>query len=645
MGKTFVLAGPWKGIEERETLQGDDHADIALNVDFSNGYIEGRKGLYAINSSGQHGLARKIHLIQKDGKPYRILGVGVGSDADGEMKMLVASLFDLDGTLLASDTKEEWQLQGRDFNCSFLDSFIAVDTNGDGVKSVSRPITIVVTDIGSFIYDDAETTFGLRAVDVTNDAIRLNNVNYGYWTHSPACRVALEHKSYYCYANFPQGYRGELHVAIEELQSKIPEAMIDQNGRGAILLGPQSLVLSDPSDPFGIIEYRTFQVDQGEYITGLASYMEQLIVFTDQSIYSITGATDETFQMFKVVKGVGCIAKDSIVEHGGLLYFMSNDGFYMFQGTGPQGAVANISTGIGSLFGRKKKSTRIPPAIASYMHKIRWPFQADIEQCKRAQAIHFRSKNQIWWSIATVGHKWNTASNEVAALGSIIAVYDYVSKAWSFYFPSGRETDGGVSLMHSGIAFNHLNQEQVITSANWGNDDGDFLFKYGGQVDGTASDPDSVHTYYMSGRLFKGNGTVATFRPIRLKMLSTGKVPTNLLWFAEGEEAHGDRQYIDVAGDVQSTASSDRQEASGTITPHPEPSGTAFWGTGTWNGGTTEQQKLNFRWEDRDWFTHKIENASIRSRSLRFGFADRGTSPSGLVIQSISVEVEGGDPR
>jgi hypothetical protein len=531
----------------------------------------------------------------------------------------------------------------RDFNCSFIDAFLAFDDNGDGKQNKARPITIVVTEVGSWIYDEKNLPHQLRAIDPANDAVRLNNVNYGYWTHAPACKIAIEHKSYYCYAGFAEDYRASLHVAIEELQTKIPEAMVDQDGRGGIFLGPQFLVLSDPADPLGIIEYRTFQVDQGEHITGLASYMEQLIVFSDKAIYSITGGTDETWQMFKVIKGVGCVAKDSIVEVGGILYFMSNDGFYIFQGQGPQGGVANISLGIGSLFGKKKRGTRIPAIIAAYMHKIRWPFQANIEKCIVTQAMHVRSKNQIWWSIICVGHK--DASTGLGPDSSVVAVFDYAAQAWSFHYASGREGDTPVSIMHSGITFDHLNQEQIITSACWNQDDGDFLLKYGATQDGQASDLDNVHTYYMTGRLFKGNGSVASFRPIRLKMLSTGKTATNLLWFAEGEEAHGDRQYVDAAGNVQTTPAADRQEASGTIEPHPEAGGTAFWGTGTWNGGTTEQQKLNYKWEDRDWFTHKIENPSIRSRSLRFGFADRGTSSSGLVVQSIAMEVEGGDAR
>ena len=647
MGKPFVLAGPWKGIEEREALQGDDHAEIALNVDLSRGYLEGRSGFGAINTTGSKGAQRKLHLLKKGGKPYRILGVGVGAQADDERGHLIMSLFDLDGTLIASDNihntdQSENSSVARDFNCSFLDAFLAFDDNGSGVKDQARPITIVVTERGSFIYDERHA-HTLRVVDPANDAVRLNNVNYGYWTHSPACKIAIEHKTYYCYAGFAEGYKGKLHVAIEELQTKIPETMVEQDGRGAILLGPQFLVLSDPSDPLGIIEYRAFQVDQGEYITGLASYMEQIIVFSDKAIYSITGGTDETFQMFKVVKGVGCIAKDSIVEFGGLLYFMSNDGFYAFQGMSPQGGIVNISDGIGSLFGKKKKGTRIPAAIAPYMHKIRWPFQADLGQCSRTQAMHVQSKNQIWWSIFCVGHKGSATGYPQAA--SVVAVFDYVAKAWAFHYASGREADTPVSIMYSGITFVHLSQEQIVTSANWNSDEGDFLFRYGATQDGRASDLDNVHTYYVSGRLFKANGSVATFRPVRLKMLSTGKTATNLLWFTEGEEAHGDRQYVDVAGEVQTTTSADRQEASVTIEPHPEAGGTAFWGTGTWNGGTTEQQKLNFKYEDRDWFTHKIENPSIRSRSLRFGFADRGTSPSGLVVQAIGVEVEGGDAR
>jgi hypothetical protein len=75
---------------------------------------------------------------------------------------------------------------------------------------------------------------------------------------------------------------------------------------------------------------------------------------------------------------------------------------------------------------------------------------------------------------------------------------------------------------------------------------------------------------------------------------------------------------------------------------HQETGGNAFWNTGTWGSGSAR----TFKYASRDWFTTKIENASLRSRSMRLGLvAQDAENPGELVLQSIQVEVEGGDPR
>ena len=44
MPRSVTFKGPFAGIEERESVQGDNHCAVSINVDYSNGYIEPRGG-------------------------------------------------------------------------------------------------------------------------------------------------------------------------------------------------------------------------------------------------------------------------------------------------------------------------------------------------------------------------------------------------------------------------------------------------------------------------------------------------------------------------------------------------------------------------------------------------------------------------
>lgn len=72
--------------------------------------------------------------------------------------------------------------------------------------------------------------------------------------------------------------------------------------------------------------------DQTEYVTAMRSAFGVLWVFTNRSIWAITGYDPSSYVAQRVVSGVGCIAKESIVEHDGLLYFVGADGVYAFDG-------------------------------------------------------------------------------------------------------------------------------------------------------------------------------------------------------------------------------------------------------------------------------------------------------------------------
>lgn len=61
-------------------------------------------------------------------------------------------------------------------------------------------------------------------------------------------------------------------------------------------------------------------------ITGLVTFRDKLIIFTNSSIHQLTGTSASTFQLQEIVEDIGCSEPDTIQEVGGDIMFMGPDG-------------------------------------------------------------------------------------------------------------------------------------------------------------------------------------------------------------------------------------------------------------------------------------------------------------------------------
>jgi hypothetical protein len=68
-------------------------------------------------------------------------------------------------------------------------------------------------------------------------------------------------------------------------------------------------------------------------ITALKSYGSYLIVFKRRAVWALSGLDDDTWTVRRIARGVGCVGPDAIAEHDGLVYFLSDDGLYVTDGT------------------------------------------------------------------------------------------------------------------------------------------------------------------------------------------------------------------------------------------------------------------------------------------------------------------------
>lgn len=72
---------------------------------------------------------------------------------------------------------------------------------------------------------------------------------------------------------------------------------------------------------------------KGGVITALRSTPMGLLVFKRQAVWVLTGLSEETFSPRKLATGVGAVGANATCEMDGLVYFLSDDGLYVTDGT------------------------------------------------------------------------------------------------------------------------------------------------------------------------------------------------------------------------------------------------------------------------------------------------------------------------
>lgn len=90
-------------------------------------------------------------------------------------------------------------------------------------------------------------------------------------------------------------------------------------------------------------------VFDGGLITGLYTYNDSLIIFTNKSIWQLTGSTPDDWYLKQVFKGVGAICNAAICEGRKALYFIGSDNnFYAISGNSIGKISSNFSNRITS---------------------------------------------------------------------------------------------------------------------------------------------------------------------------------------------------------------------------------------------------------------------------------------------------------
>lgn len=162
---------------------------------------------------------------------------------------------------------------------------------------------------------------------------------------------------------------------------------------------PSEVVWSEIGEPEAVdpgfdVEIRT---NDGDYITGMRSYNNTLIVTKKRSFFQIFGDNPSDFVFQQISDQYGCLSNNAMVVYQNLIWFLDEKGIVQYDG-------ANFTI----------KSNAIEPILKEMN------VQAALET---ACAIHAKFYNEVWFAIPING----------STVNNIILAYDYLSGAWTHY--------------------------------------------------------------------------------------------------------------------------------------------------------------------------------------------------------------------
>lgn len=156
---------------------------------------------------------------------------------------------------------------------------------------------------------------------------------------------------------------------------------------------------SDIGEPEGIEPefFAEFRTNDGDRVTGVKSFGSQLIVTKERSVHKLTGDNPNNFALQEISDQFGCVSNRAMVTFNDQLHFLDPKGVCEYNG-------ANIQ-----IISNRVESVFLTMNIAAAR--------------ENAQAIHVRSRNEIWWAIPCDG----------ATVNNCVVVFDYLANAWTVY--------------------------------------------------------------------------------------------------------------------------------------------------------------------------------------------------------------------
>ncbi|MBW2992515.1 hypothetical protein KY345_04830 [Candidatus Woesearchaeota archaeon] len=138
----------------------------------------------------------------------------------------------------------------------------------------------------------------------------------------------------------------------------------------------------------------------GKITSILGNYYKYLLIFTDYSLWGISGTSPSDFALFPILPNIGAVNNESVLTYAGDVFWVSYQGIHQLSTTERYGDI---------------EASFLSAPIQEQFNNLR---HSMIENCCGAV---WSPLNYLIWSFTESGHSTN----------NICFVYDYIGKRWS----------------------------------------------------------------------------------------------------------------------------------------------------------------------------------------------------------------------
>ena len=135
--------------------------------------------------------------------------------------------------------------------------------------------------------------------------------------------------------NVPALYDNSTFTALNDAPTDVNGASFVVNFKNQLFFGKSNLLTF--TAPYTDNDFTAANgsgtISLGATITGLVVFRQQLIIFTESSIFQLVGNTISDFQLQPVTTDIGCVDTDTIQEVGGDVMFLGPDGLRLLSAT------------------------------------------------------------------------------------------------------------------------------------------------------------------------------------------------------------------------------------------------------------------------------------------------------------------------
>lgn len=230
------------------------------------------------------------------------------------------------GTTLVADAFDTFPQAGDVFTIAGIDKVYRVETTVSSYSdSGSKEVNITINPaLASSPADNAAITF------ISSDREGAVNTRFDIIDFTGTKTLVIVDGT-----NAPALYNGTTFTVLDSAPSDVIGAKVVATHKNHIFYA-KGRVLSFGS-PLTTTDFQSGNgagsIGLDNDIVAIKSFRDQLIVFTDSSIFRLNGDALATFNLQPITRDIGCIQTDSVQEIGGDVVFMAPDGLRLLSAT------------------------------------------------------------------------------------------------------------------------------------------------------------------------------------------------------------------------------------------------------------------------------------------------------------------------